>query len=117
MRQLRARNDFGPGDFFKGLLPLKQGLGDHSPHYLLLQRVPRQDAINIDNPFLANAMRAVHGLEVLHGVPVVLHEDHRVCSGEVEAQAADGRGHHEAVDGRVAVEPARQQRLQIHESS
>lgn len=61
-------------------------------------------------------MRAVHSLEVFHRVPVVLHEDHRVRSGEVEAQAPDRRGHHETVDGGVAVEPTREH-AQIHESS
>ena len=31
---------------------------------------------------------AVHSLQVLHRVPVVLQEDHRVGTGQVEAQAA-----------------------------
>ena len=45
-------------------------------HNLLLQGVPRYEPVDVDHPLLADAVRSVHGLQVLHGVPVMLHEDH-----------------------------------------
>ena len=49
-------------------------------------------------------MCTVHRLEILHRVPVVLHEDDRVRAGEREAEPADMRREQEAVDARVRVE-------------
>lgn len=59
-----------------------------SPHDLLLERVPRDQAVHVDHVLLADAVRAVHGLQVLHGVPVVLHEDHGVRARQVQPEAA-----------------------------
>ena len=47
---------------------------------------------------LSNAVRAIHGLQVLHGVPVVLEENHRVGAGQVEAETAHARRQEENVD-------------------
>lgn len=58
------------------------------PHNLLLERVPGNQAVYVDDLALADAVRAVHGLQVLHGVPVVLHEDHRVRARQVQTEAA-----------------------------
>ena len=50
-------------------------------------------------------MRSVHGLEILHGVPVMLEEDDRVSARQVEAQTSDGRRQEEHVDRGIRVEP------------
>lgn len=49
-------------------------------------------------------MRTIHGLEVLHRVPVVFDEDDRVRPGERETQPTDMCRQQEAVDTRVRVE-------------
>lgn len=49
-------------------------------------------------------MRTVHGLQVLHRVPVVLDEDDRVRPGERETQPTDVCCQQEAVDTWVRVE-------------
>ena len=61
-------------------------------HYLLLQGVLEHQSVYIYGPLLANPMGSINGLHIFHGVPVVLHEDHGVCSDEVETQATDSSG-------------------------
>ena len=61
-------------------------------HDLLLQGVSEHQSVNIYGPLLANSMGSINGLHIFHGVPVVLHEDHGVCSDEVETQATDSSG-------------------------
>ncbi|MPC08116.1 hypothetical protein E2C01_000691 [Portunus trituberculatus] len=39
-------------------------------------------AVHIDNALLANAMSTVHRLQVLHGVPVMLHKNYLKSSVE-----------------------------------
>ena len=43
-------------------------------------------------------------LQVAHGVPVVLQHDHRVCCGQVQAQAAHVRGQQHDRDAGVGIE-------------
>jgi hypothetical protein len=59
------------------------------PHDPLFQRALRNDAIDIDDSRLSDPVRSVHGLQVLHGVVVVLQEYHSVGACEVEAQTPD----------------------------
>ena len=56
-------------------------------HDLLLERAARDQPVHGDDLFLADAVRPVHGLQVLHRVPVVFHEDHRVGARQVQSQA------------------------------
>ena len=46
---------------------------------LLLDSVVDDEAIDFDIPFLPDAQRAIRGLEVNHGVPVGVENDHLVC--------------------------------------
>ena len=50
-------------------------------------------------------MRSVHGLKILHRVPVVLDEYDGVGAREVEPEAADAGSQQEQVDARVRVKP------------
>lgn len=52
-------------------------------------------------------MGAVHGLQVSHGIPVVLHKHHGVGARQVQAQTPDVGGEQQHVDGGVVVEPER----------
>ena len=56
---------------------------------------------------LSYPVGAVHGLQVPHGVPVVLHEHHGVRPRQVKPQAPHVGGEQQHVDGRVVVEPGR----------
>lgn len=73
-------------------------------HNLLLERAAGDEAVDVDRALLANAVGAVHGLQILHRVPVVLEEDDRVGAGEVEPEPADVSGQQHEVDARVLVE-------------
>ena len=76
----------------------------YAPHDLGLERVARDEPVHVDDLLLAEAVRAVHGLQVLARVPVVLHEDDRVGAREREAEAADLRREQQHVDARVGIE-------------
>lgn len=56
-----------------------------SPHDLLLQCAPCDEAVDVDDLLLTETMRAVHGLQILHRVPVVVDKDDRVGSSKVES--------------------------------
>src|SRR5262249_26100175 len=74
------------------------------PHDLLLQSVSGDEPVHRNNALLANAVGTVHGLQVALRVPVVLNKDHRVGTGQVQAQTADMRGQEQSVDSGVRVE-------------
>lgn len=48
-------------------------------------------------------MGTVHGLQIPHGVPVVFHKHHGVCTRQVQTQTPDMRGQQQHVDGGVVV--------------
>ena len=54
--------------------------------------------------FLPDPVSPVHGLEILHRVPIVLHEDDGVGPGQIETQPPHGRGDQEQIHGDVVVE-------------
>ena len=49
-------------------------------------------------------MRSVHSLEILHRVPIVLHEDHDVCTGQGQAEPAHSRSENKDTVRYVVVE-------------
>ncbi|KAA6426419.1 MAG: hypothetical protein FRX49_03530 [Trebouxia sp. A1-2] len=59
-------------------------------HFLLgpVQDVFFYAATDVDSVFLAYPVGSRHGLEVILGVPVAVKDDHRVSSGQVDAQPA-----------------------------
>ena len=65
----------------------KKGAGDvkYVLENLLLEGAARDDAVHVYDLLLADAMGAVHGLDVLLRVPVVLDEDDGVGARQVEA--------------------------------
>ena len=58
------------------------------PHDLLLQRALRDEAVDIDDLLLTDAMRTVHGLGVVRRIPIVVIENNRIGSREVDAETA-----------------------------
>ena len=58
--------------------------------------------------YLSYPVGSVHGLQVPHGVPVVLHKHHGVCARQVQTQTSHMRGEEQHVYGRVIVEPERE---------
>jgi hypothetical protein len=77
-------------------------------HNLLLQGAARDQTIHIHRLLLTDAVSAVHGLQIFHGVPVVLHEDHRVRCLQIEAQSSHSGGEQHAIDRDVVVEACHQ---------
>ena len=62
-------------------------------HDLLFQCVAGYQPVDVHHAGLPDPVGAVHRLQVLAGVPVVLHEDHRVRPREVEPQPAHAVHH------------------------
>ena len=67
--------------------------------------LPCNETVDVYNPLLPDPMRSVHGLKILHRVPVVLDEYDGVGAREVEPEAADAGSQQEQVDARVRVKP------------
>ena len=57
----------------------------------VLQLIP----VDVDSVLLAYPVRPGHGLEVVLGVPVAVKDDHRVSSGQVDAQPTCSGGQQE----------------------
>lgn len=49
-------------------------------------------------------MRPVHGLQILHRIPIVLDEDDSISARQIETETADVRRKQEDVDRRVGIE-------------
>ena len=63
--------------------------GRNVPHNFLLKRAFGDETIYVDHFLLPNPMCAVHGLEILHGVPIMLHKYHRIGTRKGQAKTAD----------------------------
>lgn len=50
------------------------------PHYFFFKSTGRNQPVDIYDLPLSNSMGSVHSLEVLHGIPVVFHENHSISS-------------------------------------
>lgn len=42
--------------------------------------------------YLSYPVGSIHGLQIPHGVPVVFHKHHGVCTSQVQTQTANMRG-------------------------
>lgn len=62
---------------------------DELPHDLLFQGASGYKSVNVDDLLLADSVSAIHGLQILHRIPIVLDEDDRVGSRQVQSQPAD----------------------------
>lgn len=74
------------------------------PHDFLFQGPFGDQAIHIDHLLLTYAMSSVHGLEILHWVPVMLHKDNRVCARKCQPKPPNVSREEKTVDARVRVE-------------
>ncbi len=50
-------------------------------------------------------MSSIHGLQVSHGVPVVLHKHHSICSSQIQTQSTHMGSEQQNIYGRVIIEP------------
>lgn len=50
-------------------------------------------------------MGTVHGLQVPHGIPVMFHKHHSVCTRQVQSKTTYMGGQQQYVNGRVIVKP------------
>lgn len=53
--------------------------------------------------YLSYPVGSIHGLQIPHGVPVMLHKHHSVRSRQVEAKTTDMGGQQQNVDGGIIV--------------
>lgn len=53
--------------------------------------------------YLSYPVGSIHRLQIPHGVPVMLHKHHSVCSRQVEAETTDVRGQQQNIDGGIIV--------------
>ena len=58
-------------------------------HDLVLNRVSHDQAEDIDCASLADTMSSIHSLQVVHRVPIVLHEDDNISASQCEAKATN----------------------------
>ena len=77
----------------------------YSLHDLLLQSSSRYQPEDRHYFLLADAVSSIHGLQILHRVPVVLHENHRISASQVETEASHVSRHQQNIDGRIRIEP------------
>lgn len=73
-------------------------------HDLLLEGILHDQSIDADLARLPDSVRAVDGLEIFHGVPVMLSEEHSVSTGQSEAEPTYLGRQNEHANGLVAVE-------------
>jgi hypothetical protein len=74
------------------------------PHDLLFESSPHDQSINVDDALLTQTMSTIHGLKILHGIPIMLDEDDSICRRQVESESSDVGSKKENVDRRVVVE-------------
>lgn len=77
----------------------------NSPHNLLLQSGPRNQSININDLLLSDPVCPVHRLQVLHWIPIVLHEYNRISPCQIQSQTTHLRRQQQHVDRWIVVEP------------
>lgn len=56
-------------------------------------------------PYLSYSVSSVHGLQVSHGIPVVLHKHHGICPGQIQSQSTHMGSEQQNIYGRVIIEP------------
>lgn len=76
----------------------------HVPHDLLFQRAPSDQPVHINDLLLTNTMRSIHGLGILHRIPVVVHEDYRVRSRQSQPKTANTGGQEQDINTGIVVE-------------
>ncbi len=55
--------------------------------------------------YLSYSVSSIHGLQVSHGVPVVLHKHHSICSSQIQTQSTHMGSEQQNIYGRVIIEP------------
>lgn len=55
-------------------------------------------------------MSSIHGLQVFHGVPVMLHKHHGICSSQIQTQPSHMGSEQQNIYGRVVIEPVEEKR-------
>jgi hypothetical protein len=75
-----------------------------SPHDLLLERPFGDEPIDVYDLLLAQPMRPIHRLQILHGVPVVLHKDDRIRPRQIQPEPSDLGRQQQHVDARIGIE-------------
>lgn len=59
----------------------------------------------IQQQYLSYPMGTIHGLQVPHGVPVMFHKHHSVCTRQVQTQTPNMGRQQQHVNGWVIVKP------------
>ena len=75
------------------------------PHDLLFQSASGYKPINVDDLLLANSVGAIHGLQILHRIPIVLDEDDRIGSRQVQSETTNLSCQQQHVDRWILIEP------------
>jgi len=74
------------------------------PHDLFFQCPLRDQPVYVDRLLLSDPMRSVHRLNVLHGVPVVLHENYRIGSRKRQSKATDMGREQKTINAWIRIE-------------
>lgn len=53
-------------------------------------------------------MCTVHGLQVPHGIPIMFHKHHGICTRQVQTQTTNMGGQQQHIDGWIIVKPEEQ---------
>lgn len=70
--------------------PIERKCCDHHlPHNLLFKRTLRDQSIYIHHFLLSETVGTIHGLEILHWVPIMFDEDDGVCASEGQSEATN----------------------------
>ncbi len=56
--------------------------------------------------YLSYSVSSIHGLQVSHGVPVMLHKHHSICSSQIQTQPTHMGSEQQNIYGWVIIEPA-----------
>lgn len=73
-------------------------------HDLVLNRVSHDQAEDIDCASLADTMSSIHSLQVVHRVPIVLHEYDDISASQCKTKATDGGCENKDSDRAIVVE-------------
>lgn len=59
----------------------------------------------VQHQYLSYPMGSIHGLQVPHGVPVMFHKHHGVCTSQVQTQTTNMCGQQQHINRWVIVKP------------